>query len=71
MDWSDDMKAAAMKDAQRVCDLDAAARFLVVRLREYESECQCEAGHTEWNGHVEPALCRLEKLLAESPPREN
>jgi hypothetical protein len=61
--WTDEMKSAAMKDAQRVCDLDAAARFLVARLREYEPVCQCEDAVREWNGHVSPALARMEALL--------
>lgn len=62
--WTVEMKSAAMKDAQNVCDLTQAAQFLVDRLREYEPVCQCGGATREWNGHVSPALARLEALLA-------
>lgn len=63
-EWSQEMKAAAMRDAERVCDLEQHARFLVERLREFEGDmCECNPPAREWMGHVWPALERMEALL--------
>lgn len=51
--------------ADRLGDLSNEARFLVARLREHESNSQCDEDMREWNGHVEPSLARLEALLSD------
>jgi len=61
--WTDEMKSAAMQDAQKVNDLHNAARFLIDRLREFEGDlCDCRNTFREWNGHVVPALVQMELL---------
>lgn len=58
------MKEARDAREDRFLSIEREARFLVERLREYESTCQCEEATREWNGHVLPPLARLEAFLS-------
>lgn len=69
MDWTPEMRSAAMRDAALLVDLALAARLAVERVDEWSTDHLTDDTVREWWGHVEPALAGLRRALNRTEPK--